>query len=177
MLITSSGFRKTLTGLQSKIVGVYACSGDMRYAQLLFDKMSNPNVFALNWMISVIAFHGQYREAIGYFSLIGVSRRFPNEYTFSGVLKACVGSLDLNLGRGVHGMVCKMGFQCQVLVCNALVDMCCKCGEMNHARRVFDRMPSRDVVSWTSIISGYCHMGKANESIVLFERMKLLRKF
>jgi pentatricopeptide repeat protein len=38
---------------------------------------------------------------------------------------------------------------------------------------VFDRMAKRDIVSWTSMISGYCNVGKIEEALVLFERMKL----
>ncbi|GMH11503.1 hypothetical protein Nepgr_013344 [Nepenthes gracilis] len=51
--------------------------------------------------------------------------------------------------------------------------MYCKCGDIKYAWKLFDRMLRRDVVSWTSVISAYCSMGKLNESIVLFERMKM----
>ncbi|KAL2942000.1 hypothetical protein RDABS01_030350 [Bienertia sinuspersici] len=135
--------------------------------------MPNPNVFAFNWMISVMAFHGYYQQALGYFSLMQKMGTLSNKYTFSVVLKACVGLLDLNKGKEVHAMINKMGFECDVLVCNALVDMYSKCGKMEFARRVFDRMPSKDIASWTSMISGYSNTGRLNEAVVLFEQMKL----
>lgn len=172
MLITS-GINENIMSLDAKLLGVYASCGNLRYAHQLFDKMPSPNVFALNWMISVMAFHGRPLEALWYFSLIQKMGNLPNKYTFSMVLKACVGLMDLTKGREVHAFINKMGFQSDVLVCNALVDMYCKCGKIQCARKLFDKMPERDVASWTSMISGYCNIGKLNESIMLFERMKM----
>lgn len=34
-------------------------------------------------------------------------------------------------------------------------------------------MVERDVVSWTSMISGYCNVGKIEQAVLLFENMKL----
>ncbi|GMH11504.1 hypothetical protein Nepgr_013345 [Nepenthes gracilis] len=117
MLLTS-GIYEACLSLHSKLVGVYASSGDLRYAQFLFDKIPKPNVFALNWMISAMAFYGQYEAAIGYFSLIQLLGEVPNKYTFSVVLKACVGLLDLNKGKEVHGMIHKIGLECEISLCN-----------------------------------------------------------
>lgn len=172
MLITS-GINVTKMSLDAKILGVYASCGNVKYAHQLFDKMPSPNVFAFNWMISVMGFHGHYLDALGYFSFMEKMGILSNKYTFSVVLKACVGLLDLNKGREVHAMMNKMGFECEILVCNALVDMYCKCGKIEYARMFFDRMLSKDVASWTSMISGYSNIGKLSESLILFERMKM----
>ncbi|GAB4835164.1 hypothetical protein Ancab_000073 [Ancistrocladus abbreviatus] len=172
-ILLTSGITRILASLESKLVGAYASSGDLRYAQLLFNKMPQPNIFAFNWMISAMGFCGHYGEAIGYFSLIQSLGEAPNKYTFSVVLKTCVGLLDLNKGKEVHGVIYKMGFECDISVGNVLIDMYCKCGRIYDGRKLFDRMLSRDVVSWTSMISGYCGVGKLNESILLFNRMTL----
>ncbi|XP_057515645.1 pentatricopeptide repeat-containing protein At5g59600-like [Amaranthus tricolor] len=172
MLITN-GIDVKKMSLDAKILGVYASCGNMRYAHQLFVKMPSPNVFAFNWMISVMAFHGYYQEALEYFFLMQKIEIFPNKYTFSVVLKACVGLLDLNKGREVHGLMNKMGLEGDVLVCNGLIDMYCKCGIIHYARRVFDGMLSKDVASWTSMISGYINTGKLDEAVVLFEGMKM----
>lgn len=172
-ILITNGIDLTTMSLDAKLLGVYASCSNLRYADQLFDKMLRPNVFALNWMISAMAFHGHYQDALWYFSLIKKMGNLPNKYTFSMVLKACVGLLDLNKGREVHAAINKMGFESDVLVCNALLDMYSKCGVIHYARKLFDRMSSRDVASWTSIISGYSNAGKLNVSIALFERMKL----
>ncbi|KAJ0021484.1 hypothetical protein Pint_31249 [Pistacia integerrima] len=170
-LLTKSGLNTS--DLDSKLVGMYASCGDLRYAHLVFDKIPEPTVFALNWMVSGSAFNGNFREAIGYFNLTRNLIGYCNKFTFSFVLKACVGLLDLRKGKEVHALVNVMGLGSDVLVGNGLVDMYSKCGEMCSGRRVFDRIVCRDVVSWTSMICGYCNVGKVEQAVVLFERMEL----
>ncbi|KZV56676.1 pentatricopeptide repeat-containing protein-like [Dorcoceras hygrometricum] len=162
--------------LCSKLIGAYASCGDLDSSRSLFQESPNPNTFAFNWMILTLTFSGFHGEAIGYFSSLTKSRNpdiFHNEHTLSAVLKCCVGLLDLNLGRQVQGIICKTGFEMYALVCNALMDMYRKCGKMNSARNVFDRMSERDVVSWTNIICGYSDHGKMVEAVDLFQRMRL----
>lgn len=54
----------------------------------------------------------------------------------------------------------------------ALVDMYSKCGDVNSARQLFDRMPKRDLVSYTSMISGYAHNGYSIEALDFFTLMQ-----
>ncbi|XP_024542068.1 putative pentatricopeptide repeat-containing protein At5g52630 [Selaginella moellendorffii] len=51
---------------------------------------------------------------------------------------------------------------------SSLVDMYAKCGDMVKARAVFKRMPSRDVVVWTSLIQGYIDNGVGWKTIKLW---------
>ncbi|KAI3449909.1 hypothetical protein Pfo_006574 [Paulownia fortunei] len=162
--------------LSSKLIGAYACCGDLTSSKLLFQETPNPNVFAFNWMILTLTFSGFYEEAIGYFSLLQESRNVnssPNKYTFSVILKGCMGLLDVDLGKQVHSLIYKMGFETDLSVCNALLDMYGKCRKICHAREVFDRMTERDVASWTTMICRYADVGKVEESDVLFDRMRL----
>ena len=54
----------------------------------------------------------------------------------------------------------------------ALVDMYAKCGFLEKAIEIFDRMVSKDVKSWTAMISGYGVHGQARNAIMLFYRME-----
>ncbi|GJU04442.1 pentatricopeptide repeat-containing protein [Tanacetum coccineum] len=80
---------------------------------------------------------------------------------------------ELSNGSRVHCLVCKYGLCFDLFVANGLIDMYCKCGSLSHARKLFDEMPERDIVSWTNMISGYSNVGRVQESRVLFERMRL----
>lgn len=159
--------------LDSKLVGLYASCGDVRSAECVLHKIQKPNVFAFNWMVLASAFVGNYQEAIGYFTLMQELGIIGNKFTFSIVLKTCTGVMDVNKGKEVHAVVNKMGYANVVSVANAMIDMYCKCGSVCYARRVFDRTAERDVASWTSMICGYCNLGKTEQALVLFERMKL----
>ncbi|KAG4144974.1 hypothetical protein ERO13_D05G070000v2 [Gossypium hirsutum] len=168
-----TGTDMEVLSLSSKLVGMYAGCGDLKSSGSMFGKIKTPNVFALNWMVLASAFNGYFKEAIGYFSLMSESINLCNKFTFSVVLKACVGLMNLNKGKEVHAVVNKLCLETDVNVGNGLIDMYCKCGNVSYARKMFDRMAERDVASWTSMISGYCNVGKNEEALGLFERMKL----
>ena len=144
-LLLASGVDMNPDSINSKLIAMYASCGDLNSAKLIFQKTQNPNVFALNWMISASAFNGYYEEAIGYFSFLQKSKNLPNGYTFSVVLKACVGLMDVEKEKEIHAMICKMGFESDEAIGNGLIDMSCKCGNVSNARKVFDEMSMRGV--------------------------------
>ncbi|PRQ35244.1 putative tetratricopeptide-like helical domain-containing protein [Rosa chinensis] len=172
-VLLSSGVDMNLLSLSSKLVGMYASCGDVSSARKVFDKIPKPNVFSLNWMVFASAFNGWFEQAIGYFCLMRELGIVANKFSFPVMLKVCVGLMDLNKGKEVHAVVYKMGFEKDVALGNALVDMYCKCGSLCYGHRVFDRMFERDVASWTSMICGYCNVGRTDQAAMLFERMKL----
>eukprot|EP00249_Psilotum_nudum_P016668 c25935_g8_i1 orf=2-886(+) len=49
--------------------------------------------------------------------------------------------------------------------------MYAKCGSLDDARRVFDQMNQRNVVSWTAMIAAYAQNGYGKESLELFQQM------
>ncbi|KAK7309542.1 hypothetical protein RJT34_06349 [Clitoria ternatea] len=171
-LLTSGTNMNTLS-LSSRLVGFYASCADLKSARLLFQKIEHPNVFAFNWMVLGSAHNGYFGDALWYFQMMREVGHMGNNFTFSIVLKACVGLMGVNMGRQVHAMVCEMGFQNDTSIANALIDMYGKCGSISYACQVFDRMPERDVASWTSMICGFCNMGKIEQAVMLFERMKV----
>ncbi|KAK9123087.1 hypothetical protein Sjap_012689 [Stephania japonica] len=169
--IVASGDDPNIGSLNSSLVGVYAGCGDLHSARKTFELLPKQSTFMWNWMISSSAFQGHCHASFEYFSQMQ-GQAFPNKFTFSAVAKACVGLMDVKIGEQVHGIVSKMGFQNEVLVLNALVDMYSKCGRLDFSRKVFDEMPERDVASWTCIISGYSQGGKFEESLLLLGQMK-----
>lgn len=173
LLLTSAYFNTFATNFNSKLVGMYASCGDLNSARKLFDEIPDPDVFAVNWMVLASSFNGDFDKAIGYFSFMREKVKSCNKFTFSILLKACVGLLDLNKGKEVHSMVYQMGFESDVSVGNALIDMYCKCGHVSYGSKVFDKLICRDVASWTSLICGYCNTGKIEQAMVLFDRMRL----
>jgi len=71
----------------------------------------------------------------------------PNSATFLGVLNTCASIVALEEGRCVHEQIIQSGCECDVFVRNSLVDMYAKCGSMEDAWRVFNKMSSREVVT------------------------------
>ncbi len=65
----------------------------------------------------------------------------PNSVTFVGALNACASVLALEEGRCVHQQIIQHGLESDVFVESSLVDMYAKCGTLEDAWSVFNKMP------------------------------------
>jgi pentatricopeptide repeat protein len=74
--------------------------------------------------------------------------------TFVAVLNACARMVALEEGRHAHEQIIQSGLELDVFVRKSLVDMYAKCGSMEDAWIVFNKMPSLNVVTWTAILGG-----------------------
>ena len=54
---------------------------------------------------------------------------------------------------------------------NALISMYSKCGDLAVARKVFDKMPERNLVTWSAMMAGYGVHGVFGEVFELFDEM------
>ncbi|MBA0695820.1 hypothetical protein Goari_002419, partial [Gossypium aridum] len=98
----------------------------------------------------------------------------PDHYTFPFVLKACGELPSFRSGAAVHAVVSTTGFDSNVFVCNALVAMYARCGELDDARQMFEEMHDKgicDIVSWNSIVAAYTQSRDAKNAVELFRLM------
>ncbi|KAH9287824.1 hypothetical protein KI387_031941 [Taxus chinensis] len=159
--------------IQTKLVGMYAMCGCFEFARQLFDRLPKRNIFSWNGMMRGYVVHGHYEEALLIYHDMQRAGMQADNFTFPFVLKACGDLGDLQQGRDIHDCVFRNGLESDVYVGNALIAMYGKCGEVEFARQVFDKMPQRDLVSWTALIAAYAQNGRGNESLQLFGMMQL----
>jgi pentatricopeptide repeat protein len=95
---------------------------------------------------------GQGCEALELFRQMQQKGVQPDSVAFVGVLNACASVGALEEGRHGHEQIIQSGCDSDVVVESSLVDMYAKCGSMEEAWKVFSKMSSRDVVSWTAMI-------------------------
>ncbi|KAK3207102.1 hypothetical protein Dsin_021148 [Dipteronia sinensis] len=158
---------------RNHLVNLYSKCRFFVYARKLVDESPEPDLVSWSALISGYAQHGFGREAISAFEemhLLGVK---CNEFTFPSVLKACSIKKELKLGMQVHGVVVVTGFEFDEFVANSLVVMYAKCGDFVDARRLFDSIPERSVVSWNSLFSSYVGSDFYKEAVDLFQEMVL----
>ncbi|KAH9291934.1 hypothetical protein KI387_042880, partial [Taxus chinensis] len=150
----------------------YAQIGEVEEALKLFEKMPVQNVVSWNAVISGCAQNGYSQKALKLFRQMQVQGVKPNSTTFSCVLSACAELAALEQGMEIHEDIVKSGLESDFFVGNALVDMYAKCGSIRVARYLFDKMISRDVISWNAMIAGYALHGFGKEAVELFEKMR-----
>ncbi|XP_034693070.1 pentatricopeptide repeat-containing protein At4g21065-like, partial [Vitis riparia] len=159
-----------------KIIGFCALSpyGDIDYARKLFSQIQSPNIFSWNSMIRGCSqSQTPSKEPVILFRKM-VRRGYPNPNTFTMafVLKACSIVSALEEGQQVHANVLKSGFGSSPFVETALVNFYAKCEDIVLASKVFDEITDRNLVAWSTMISGYARIGLVNEALGLFRDMQ-----
>eukprot|EP01018_Ginkgo_biloba_P011198 Gb_27463 [translate_table: standard] len=157
--------------LRNTLVNMYIKCGNLMDARRVFDQMPERDVFSWTVMIAACNRHGLAEEALTLFYQMQRSDIQSNQFTFASVLPACASLAVMEQGVNIHEEIIRTGFQSDIFVANALVDMYAKCGNMKNARNVFDKMPKRDVVSWTTMITGYAQNRDIDEALKLFQEM------
>ncbi|KAI7727288.1 hypothetical protein M8C21_026949 [Ambrosia artemisiifolia] len=94
----------------------------------------------------------------------------PDGITIPFVIKECVKRVDVVLGMSVHVHSVKFGLQDDVYVGNSMISLY-SCGDLMDARKVFDEMSERDVVSWNLIVGGCLRSGEVEMARELFGMM------
>ncbi|XP_068643028.1 pentatricopeptide repeat-containing protein At1g74600, chloroplastic isoform X2 [Aristolochia californica] len=154
------------------MIDLFAKSCNLDDAMKLFSEVATENVVLWNAIISGCIKNREMWAALGLFSQMVNGFSIPNGFTFSSVLTACTALGEMEMGRGLHGSVIKHGLKDDVFLGTAIVDLYAKCGDVNDAVKQFSRMPSRNVVSWTVIISGFVQKEDYVNALRYFKIMK-----
>ncbi|KAK9156810.1 hypothetical protein Scep_003384 [Stephania cephalantha] len=150
---------------------------NLDYARSIFDTLHAPNVYLYTAMITAYAAQSNRTESalVLYKNMVCRASPKPNHYIYPHVLKCCSESWGCYGAKLVHTHVLKWGFGGYPVVQTALVDSYLKgnCGSdgVVVARRVFDEMSERNVVSWTAMVSGYARNGRLGDAVLMFEEM------
>eukprot|EP01018_Ginkgo_biloba_P018837 Gb_05554 [translate_table: standard] len=156
----------------TSLIDMYAECGSIEIARRIFDNMSDRNVVSWSAMIAGYAHNGDANEALTLLNKMQLHDIKPDLVAIVSVLPACAHLSALQQGKGVHGYTIRSGLETNVVVGNALVDMYAKCGSIDLARKWFDKMCERNVVSWSTMIAGYGMHGQGKDALALFSLMQ-----
>ncbi|KAF4358776.1 hypothetical protein F8388_022543 [Cannabis sativa] len=110
-------------------------------------------------------------ETMVFFDLMRASGVQSNRVSILSVLLACGNLGALRKGEWLHSYVIQTGFEYDILVATAVMDMYTKCGSLELARRLFDDTPGKDVVCWSAMIASYGIHGQGRKSLDVFNDM------
>ncbi|PWA84462.1 hypothetical protein CTI12_AA159350 [Artemisia annua] len=161
------------------LVAMYARCGEMASARKLFDQMLAGGFWdVVSWNSIVAAYmqSGEVKKALEMFYRMtgceGENRVCADAVSLVNILPAFASVRASMQGKEVHGYALKTCLFEDLFVGNALVDMYAKCGLMDAARKVFDLMKVKDVVSWNAMVTGYSQIGRFDDALGLFEKMR-----
>ena len=116
----------------------------------------------------------RYKEALEAFDFIekNTTEFRINPSTYAYLVSACSYLRSLEHGKRIHNHILTSRCKQDTVLQNHILNMYGKCGSVKDAVKVFDVMPQRNVVSWTSIISGFSQNGQDNDAIEFYFRMR-----
>lgn len=154
------------------IVDGFAKIGEMGSAHKLFDTMPERNVVSWNVMITGYLNFRNPGQALKLFREMVLQCFDVNDTTMVQVITACGRSHRLKEGRSVHGFLVKWFPSLSLIIETAMIDMYSKCGRVDIAQWIFERMRRKNAVSWNAMILGHCIHGNPVEGLSLYAEMK-----
>ncbi|CAK7343320.1 unnamed protein product [Dovyalis caffra] len=161
-----------LVFVANALIGLYGKCGCLDYAIQLFDEMPRRDIASWNTMISSVVKELSYEKALELFRVLNQTKGFKaDQFTLSTLLTACTRCHAVMEGREVHAHAIRIGLENNLSVSNAIIGFYTKCGSLNHVVALFERMPFRDVVTWTEMITAYMEFGLVDLAVDVFNKM------
>ncbi|OVA20411.1 Pentatricopeptide repeat [Macleaya cordata] len=165
---------------RTTLIAAYSDAGDPKQAREIFDHtpLSIRDTVSYNAMITGYSHNDDGHNAVKIFGEMMADQFKPDNFTFTSVLSASTRIVDDERQcQQLHCAVVKSGTESVVSVLNALVTLYVKCASllstssMDAARKVFDGMPERDELTWTTMITGYVRNDDLDSARKIFDGM------
>ncbi|CAA0829273.1 Pentatricopeptide repeat-containing protein [Striga hermonthica] len=169
-LIKKGGF-DSFTFVSNAVLDFYARVGFLDECFMIFDEMGSRDVVSWNSLIAGCVGFGHHKTAAICVQNMVLDGFDPDIYTYSCLLRVCGDLPAAEWGRQTHCRIVKPGMDFNVVVGSALVDMYAKCGRMGDARKIFDILPNKNMITWNTMISGYARHGFGKEALDIYDIM------
>ncbi|GAV60040.1 PPR domain-containing protein/PPR_2 domain-containing protein/DYW_deaminase domain-containing protein [Cephalotus follicularis] len=153
------------------LIDMYSKCGSIEDAQLVFDVMPERTTVGWNSIIAGYALHGHSEDALSMYYEMRDSGAKMDHFTFSIVVRICARLASVEHAKQAHAGLVRHGFGLDIVANTALVDFYSKWGRIEDARYVFDKMPTKNIISWNALIAGYGNHGRGSEAVEMFEQM------
>ncbi|KAI3769017.1 hypothetical protein L6452_00113 [Arctium lappa] len=155
------------------LMNMYSKYGKLEAAWYLFDEMPQRNEATWNTMISAFVRVSLYQDAFELFAQMRAQGFETSGFVIASLLTGCTSSrVMLHQGFQLHGLILKNGLLYNVYAGTALLNLYSAYGFQSSAHRLFEKMPEKNVVSWTSLMVGYSDDGYPMEVIKLYQQMR-----
>ncbi|KAL6513320.1 hypothetical protein OROGR_020806 [Orobanche gracilis] len=169
-VVLKSGLQSDLC-IESALMDMYSKCGCVGDAWQIFESAKVIDEVSLTVILAGFAQNGFEQEATHMFVKIVKAGTDIDPDMISAVLGVYGVDTSQGLGIQIHSLVIKKGFACNVFVCNGLINMYSKCGELEDSVKVFDRMTKKNYVSWNSVIAAFARHGDGLKSLQYYEEM------
>lgn len=159
--------------VSNALINLYSKFGELKCALNVFDHMYVRDIVSWNSIIASYEQNNHPYFAIKFFHQMQSNTVQPDLLTLVS-LSSCVAQMKDSLSiKSVHGFITrKCWITGDIVIGNGVIDMYAKSGILDSARKVFEGLLHKDVISWNTMITGYAQNGLAGDAIELYCRMK-----
>ncbi|KAG6653559.1 pentatricopeptide repeat-containing protein At4g35130, chloroplastic [Carya illinoinensis] len=158
--------------VSNTLISMYAKMGYIELAERVFGEMPVRDLVSWNAMISgYVAVGNGWSSLVCFFEMQALGMK-PDRISMISALGACSLGCCLQSGKETHCQVLRCGFELDYMVQTSLIDMYGKCGRMDYAERLFDRISPRNIVAWNALIGGYALNFCPCDSFFCLKRMQ-----
>ncbi|KAG6712404.1 hypothetical protein I3842_05G101200 [Carya illinoinensis] len=154
------------------LIDAYSVCGNVANSRAVFNGIACKDMVSWSGMVACYSENDCFEEAVEAFSQMRIIGFKPNNFTFAGVLKACLGLETFNAGKSVHGLALKTRYEQDLYVGVALLELYTKSGAIDDAGRAFEEIPKKDVIPWSFMIARFAQSGRSTEALDLFSQMR-----
>ncbi|KAF5746594.1 hypothetical protein HS088_TW06G00765 [Tripterygium wilfordii] len=170
--IIKIGLVKSNIFLSNALVDFYSACGNLIDAMKSFEVLEREDVLSWNSIVSICAYKGLLVDALEWFSCMQFHGKRPSIRSFVGLLNASSGTRNILLGKQIHCLILKMGFDPgSIHVQSALIDMYGKCGNIESSVLMYQSAPERTLECCNSLMTSLMHCGIVEDVIELFGLM------
>lgn len=156
------------------LINMYIQCGSIEEARQVWKKLSYMERTVHSWNAMVVGYiqYGYIEKALKLLRQMQQHGLAPDRTTIMSFLSSCKSPGALEWGREIHFQAMQAGLLFDVKVANCILNMYAKCGSIEEAREVFDKMEKKSVVSWTITIGGYADCGRSETAFEIFQKME-----
>ncbi|XP_047156856.1 pentatricopeptide repeat-containing protein At5g04780, mitochondrial isoform X1 [Vigna umbellata] len=157
------------------LINMYSKCSLVDSARKKFNEMTVKSLVSWNTMIGALTQNAEDQEE-ALTLLIQMQREGTpfNEFTISSVLCKCAFKCAILECMQLHAFSIKAAIDSNCFVGTALLHVYAKCSSIKYASQIFDSMPERNAVTWSSMMAGYVQNGFHEETLLLFHNARLM---
>ncbi|GAV63162.1 DnaJ domain-containing protein/PPR domain-containing protein/PPR_2 domain-containing protein/Fer4_15 domain-containing protein [Cephalotus follicularis] len=159
--------------IESALMDMYSKCGSVEDAWRIFESAEQLDEVSITVILVGFAQNGLEEEAINFFMKMMKVGMGIDPNMVSAVLGVSSVDTSFGLGKQIHSLIIKRSFSSNVFVTNGLINMYSKCGDLEEAIKVFDRLQQRNSVSWNSMIAAFARHGDSSSALQLYDWMML----
>lgn len=152
----------------SGLLELYCSFGYLEEPVKVYNGLVLKDTVLINTMMCVFLRLGKYQEVFYCFwQILSLSLK-PTRASFVSLLNAVDRNEFMMVGLQIHGSLLKFGFDADGAVENSLISMYASCDMMDTAFSLLLSSGSRNIMSWTSLITGYVRLGFLEDAMRAF---------